>query len=182
MKRLLIIVDYQNETVIGSLGFPEAKRIELPICDKIKRYQDRGDAVLFTLDTHFGDILEVKKAKESEDYTLHSGWELYGEVQRYLTPYSMTVSKHSAGSADLYQYLSAEQFDSVELCGVVTNICVLCNAILAKTALPEAQILIDAGCVAGSDPQLHEKALDVMEGLKFVVTGREEKENRDGEI
>jgi len=173
VKNLLIIVDYQNETVIGSLGFAGAKDIEQPICEKISLYKTRGDAVLFTLDTHFGDILEVKKAKESKEYTLHTGWELYGKVKHYLTAETPTISKHTAGSADLYHYLVTQQFDSIELCGVVTNICVLCNAILAKAALPEAKIIIDARCVAAEDAVLHNKALDIMQGLKFKVIGRE---------
>ncbi len=172
MKRLLIIVDYQNETVIGSLGFSQAKEIEMPIFEKVNLYKSRNDTVLFTFDTHFGDIIEVEKAKASKDYTLHTGWELYGCIKQHLTPEVITISKHTAGSADLYSYLISNQFDSVELVGVVTNICVLSNAVLARAALPEAKILIDAACVASDDQLLHNKALDVMQGLKFTVIGR----------
>lgn len=181
MKNLLIIVDYQNETVIGSLGFCGAKQIEQSICDKIRLYKARGDALLFTLDTHFGDILEVKKARESKEYTLHTGWEIYGRVKQYHTPDALTVSKHSPGSADLYHYLTLQQFDSIELCGVLTNVCVLCNAVLAKAALPEAEIIIDARCVAAESTELHNKALDILQGLKFRVIGRA-KEEYDGGI
>ena len=39
MKRLLIVVDYQNDFVVGSLGFEKAKEIEQRIVELIKEYQ-----------------------------------------------------------------------------------------------------------------------------------------------
>ena len=35
MKRLLMVVDYQNDFVDGALGFPGAEKLEKPIADKI---------------------------------------------------------------------------------------------------------------------------------------------------
>jgi nicotinamidase-related amidase len=60
----------------------------------------------------------------------------------------------------------------VELCGLVSNICVLSNAVIAKAALPEAEIVVDARLTASGDPALHEKALDVLEGLQVTVLNR----------
>ena len=74
----------------------------------------------------------------------------------------------------LYDFLKQHRYESIELVGVVTNICVMANAILAKTAQPETDIVVDASCVASNDPALHEKALDVMESLQIDVL-------RDGE-
>lgn len=59
----------------------------------------------------------------------------------------------------------------MELAGLVSYICVISNAVIAKAALPEGEILVDARCTAGPDPQLHQKALDVMENaLQITVT------------
>jgi hypothetical protein len=52
---------------------------------------------------------------------------------------------------------------------LVSNICVISNAVLAKTAQPETPIIVDAACTAGPDPKLHEAALAVMEGLQIRV-------------
>ena len=53
----------------------------------------------------------------------------------------------------------------VELCGLVSHICVLSNAVVRAAALPEAE---DPGWMprltASFDPALHEKALDVRGG------------------
>lgn len=62
----------------------------------------------------------------------------------------------------------------MELCGLVSNICVLSNAVIAKAALPEAEIIVDADLTASGDPVLHEKALDVLEGLQVTVLNRKE--------
>ena len=72
----------------------------------------------------------------------------------------------------LFDYLRSETFESVELVGLVSNICVLSNAVLAKTASPETPIIVDALSTAGNDPELHEKALDVLKGIQVQVINR----------
>lgn len=44
MKKLLIVVDYQNDFVTGSLGFDGATDLEEPIAAKIQEYRKLGDA------------------------------------------------------------------------------------------------------------------------------------------
>jgi nicotinamidase-related amidase len=61
------------------------------------------------------------------------------------------------------------QYESIELCGVVSNICVISNAVLAKTALPEVPVVVDSGCVASNDPALNKAALDVMASLQMEI-------------
>ena len=73
----------------------------------------------------------------------------------------------------MFDFLKQNRYTRIELVGVVTNICVISNASLAKTAQPETEIVVDAGCVASNDAALGEKALDVMESLQITVTGRE---------
>ena len=62
----------------------------------------------------------------------------------------------------------------MELCGLVSHICVLSNAVIVKAALPEAEIVVDANLTASYDPVLHEKALDVLEGIQVTVLNRKE--------
>ena len=42
MKKLLIVVDYQNDFVDGVLGFKRAQEIENNIVNKIKKYQENN--------------------------------------------------------------------------------------------------------------------------------------------
>ena len=76
------------------------------------------------------------------------------------------------GSMELAGYLKEQKYETVELAGVVTHICVLSNAVLAKSALPDSEIVVDASCCASNDPSLGEKALDLLEGLQIKVIGR----------
>ena len=90
--------------------------------------------------------------------------------------------KPSFGSVELFERLRASQrtadsvgsqpFTSIELVGLVSNICVISNAVLAKTACPEVPVIVDAACTGSGDAKLHEAALDVMEGLQIQVINR----------
>lgn len=55
---------------------------------------------------------------------------------------------------------------------VCTDICVITNALLIKTYYPEAKITVDASCCAGSTPEKHKAALDVMESCQINVINR----------
>ena len=74
----------------------------------------------------------------------------------------------SAGVRDDVGSLSSMCFPSSCGCLLYTS----SNAVLAKAALPEAEIIIDAQCTASNDDTLHNKALDVMEGLQMTVINR----------
>lgn len=53
MARTLIVIDMQNDFVYGPLGTDEARAIVPNVKKKIDEYRERGDQVIFTLDTHF---------------------------------------------------------------------------------------------------------------------------------
>ena len=59
MKRLLIVVDYQNDFVNGSLGFEKAQLLEEHIIQLIKEYHMNGDEIIYTMDTHQQNYLET---------------------------------------------------------------------------------------------------------------------------
>ena len=54
----------------------------------------------------------------------------------------------------------------------MSHICVLSNAVMVKAALPNAHITVDARLTASYDPALHQKALDVLEGIQIAVLHR----------
>lgn len=171
----MIVVDYQNDFVSGALGFPAAEAIEGGILAKIRSYQECGDHVLFTFDTHYDEYYETQEGRRlpvKHCVQDSEGWQLYGRVKDLRDQDSIVISKYTFGSIDLADHLRKEQYDAVELVGVVTEICVISNAVIAKAALPEAEITIDAACTASHDPVLEQKALDVMAGLQMNVIRR----------
>lgn len=175
MKKCFIVVDYQNDFVDGSLGFPGAAALEAAIAEKIRQCRDRGDEVIFTLDTHGDDYAETQEGRNLAIFHCLEntpGHRLYGEVENLARVTDKKFCKGTFGSDELYEYLRAHPFAEIELAGVVSNICVIANAILAKTAQPETPILVDVRCTASADDALHNAALDVMAGMHIQITGR----------
>lgn len=176
MKKLLIVVDYQNDFVDGALGFSGAEVLEEPIARKIKQYRAAGDPVAFTYDTHQEDYMETEEGKHLP--LVHCvegtpGFELYGSVSQLKQEGDPVFLKPTFGSADLFTWLVEQQpFESIELVGLVSNICVLSNAVVAKTACPNTPIIVDAACTASADQSMHEKCLDVLEGIHVSVINR----------
>ena len=185
MKRLLIVVDYQNDFVDGALGFEGAELLDERIAAKIDKYRENGDHIAFTYDTHHKNYLEtlegvnlpIPHCIEGTD-----GHELYGQVASRLHDSDDVFMKPTFGSTALFERLlkrqgvaegiGAEPFESIELVGLVSNMCVLSNAIIARTACPNVPIIVDASCTAAPDPEMNEKALDIMEGLQIKVVNR----------
>jgi len=178
MKKLLIVVDYQNDFVTGSLGFPGAELLEAPILEKVQAYEANNDHIIYTFDTHYDEYLETQEGRGLPiKHCLHGteGHALYGKVLNHYKasnhPHQKALFKDTYGSRDLMSELTdREGYDVIELVGLVSYICVLSNAIIAKTALPEALIVVDSSCMAGPDPDLHEACLKIMkEALQIKV-------------
>lgn len=170
MKKLLIVIDYQNDFVTGSLGSQQALELEQPIAKKIQSCRQNGYDIAFTLDTHDDNYLltaEGKALPVPHCYKESEGWSLYGEVRSLKHESDKCFHKSTFGSDELYEYLKGSNYEKIELVGVVTNICVIANAVLAKTALPEAEVILDSSCTAGSTEELKQKAIDVMNSLQI---------------
>ncbi len=175
MKKLLIVVDYQIDFVSGSLGFDGAEKLDLPICNKIQTYRNNGNEVCYTFDTHSDTYLTTAEGRSLPVPHCIFGTEghkLYGRTASMPKDNEKCFYKPAFGSTELFDYLRSGKYDEVELVGLVSNICVLTNAILAKTALPEAHIMVDANLCASHDAAMHEKALDVMQGVMIDVINR----------
>ena len=177
MKKLLVVVDYQKDFVDGALGFPGAESLDEGISNKIARYREGGHDVAFTFDTHDESYLDTQEGRRlpiAHCGRNSGGWELFGKTAGFLTPDSRIFHKNAFGSLELGAFIRESSYDEIELVGLVSNMCVLSNAVIAKAADPEARIVIDASCTASFDDDINEKALDIMESLQMDVINRKE--------
>lgn len=183
MNKLLAVIDYQNDFVTGSLGFDSATEIDEGIAQLAQQYLAAGDHVLFTYDTHDDTYLETREGRAlpiPHCNPQDTGWQLYGKTQEICRETCQNsqihnVNKHTFGMPPVELVkLHTELSDITEIMvvGVVTNMCVISNAVLLQAQWPEAQITIDAALCRGFDPALHEKALDVMASLQMNVIHR----------
>ncbi len=175
MNKLLIVVDYQKDFVDGSLGFAGAEMLDEVIAAKVQQYQAAGDKVVVTMDTHEADYLRTQEGRRLPVRHCQrdtEGWCVYGQTAE-LVEDCRAFEKPTFGSAALFDYLrNSACFEQIELCGLVSNMCVLSNAVLAKCAQPEVPIVIDASACAAPDPAMHKAALQVLAGLQIEIINK----------
>ena len=172
MKRLLVVVDYQNDFVDGALGFKGAELISHNIAELIKEFRDKGDEVVFTYDTHNEDYLntvEGKKLPVPHCFKGSEGWQLYPEINALLGN-SKVFEKPGFGSKELGHYIENNDFEEIYLCGLVSDICVFSNAIIAKaSASPYAKIKVVRNATSSFDLDMQEKSFDVLKHLHIEI-------------
>ena len=180
-KNVLIVVDMQNDFIDMALGTKEAKTIVSNVAEKIKEAAKKGDYVIVTKDTHNektymaseeGKNLPVMHCIESSE-----GWNLNPHITEALGSVRLSnthiIEKDTFGAYSLPDYLGKidihDHIENIELVGLCTDICVISNAVIAKTALPNAHIVVDAACCAGVTPVSHDTALNAMKALQIEV-------------
>lgn len=171
-KKALIVVDYQVDFVNGALGFDGAELLESLIIEKIEKCRKDGGTVIFTFDTHGEDYLntaEGRKLPVPHCIINTEGHKLFGKLRDCVKDEDILINKPTFGSMELANVLREKQFDEVELCGLVTDICVVSNTIIAKAALPEAKITVDSKACASFDKSAHNAALQVMKSVHIDV-------------
>ena len=95
------------------------------------------------------------------------GWQICEELQPFA---ANVVDKLSFGSISLPRLLAQEGTpESIELCGLCTDICVISNAMILKSAFPEARVSVDSACCAGVTEESHATALNAMRAVQIEV-------------
>lgn len=172
MSKLLVVVDYQNDFVTGSLGFKGAEKIEDAIIKLIKEYRNNGDEVVYTMDTHQKDYLntvEGKKLPLVHCIERTEGWELTENIKP-LVGGSKVFIKDTFGSKQLGKYVEEHTFDEIHLCGVVSDICVFCDAIIAKTfSSPYTKVYVHKDAVASPSEDTQVRGFETLKYLHIEV-------------
>lgn len=180
MKKLLVVIDYQKDFVDGALGFEKATTLEEGIYNKVNEYLNNNDKVLFTYDTHKEDYLETREGKNLPVVHCISGTEghkLYGRLEEFAgRENTIHYEKYGFGMSPKTMIKLAEEIgediEEIEIVGVVTNICVISNVVMFQSQYRNAEVIVDGSLCASFDEALHEKTLDVIEGLQGKVINR----------
>lgn len=98
---------------------------------------------------------------------------MYGKVSELCLFGDKGFEKSAFPSLKLLEVLKGTAvYTPIEFVGLVLNICVLSNPIVAKAVVSEMEIIVDASCIASVDSQIHEMALDVKESFQIAVIHR----------
>ena len=177
MEKYLFVIDYQKDFVDGALGFPGAEKLDAPIAAKVRAY-GKG-RVYFTRDTHFENYLQTREGRNlpvTHCVKGTDGWQVYGDTANALAEVEAPAIDKLVFGMDISDPAIAavlpETADEIELVGLVSNICVVSNAVVLQSKYPEATIIVDASCTDSFDKTLHEKVLDVLAGFQVRVINR----------
>ena len=180
MKKIIVVVDMQNDFISGSLGTEEARAI----VPKIREYleSNKNKKIYFTRDTHYIDTYmfsnEGKNLPVDHCMWMTNGWEVIPELAEFV--YEDNVfDKYTFGSTGLafeiekiYKHMEAFEFDQVleiEIVGVCTDICVVSNALMIKAFCPEAEVSVVSNLCAGTTVENHEAALRTMKSCQINI-------------
>ena len=177
MKKILLVIDMQNDFIDGALGTPEAVAIVENVKAKILSYPKEN--VFATRDTHtdlYMDTQEGRNLPVPHCIRGSQGWEIRPDIAELI--YSdHIIDKPTFGSTQLAKLMEIlehreEEGIEIELIGLCTDICVVSNALLIKATLPETPISCDASCCAGVTPAKHEAALETMRSCQIKITNK----------
>ena len=155
----------QNDFIDGSPGTAEAVAIVDNVKAKIKEYEDRGDQIIFTRDTHQEDYMETNEGKHLPVVQCIEGTDGWQIRDGLYAEGAEIINKPSFGYTGWNDY----SFEEVELIGLCTDICVVSNALIIKALFPEIKVSVDSSCCAGVTPESHDAALKTMQMCQIEV-------------
>lgn len=160
--KILIVVDMQKDFIDGALGTPEAVAIVPAVKALIKGFEG---SVYFTRDTHFENYMQTEEGKHlpvPHCIKDTEGWQIHPALDALRT--TEPIDKVTFGSKELISLLAEqkEEIESITLCGLCTDICVISNALLIKAYYPEIPLYVVSSACAGVTPESHQNALAAM--------------------
>lgn len=179
MKKILIIVDMQNDFVTGTLGTPEAQTIIPAVINKINNHKG---PIIFTQDTHSDNYLTTLEGKNLPiPHCIEGtpGHDIIPEIKTKSGYEKHSILKSTFG-VDWHNVIESsvmrntlEETDEIIIIGVCTDICVVSNAIILRAMYPNKQITVDASCCAGVTPEKHTAAIETMKSCQINIIGEE---------
>lgn len=180
MKKILCLIDVQNDFIDGSLANKVAQRVTPKIAEKVRNFE--GDAIIYTMDSHTEDYLDTKEGKllpVEHCIVGTEGWKLNSEVNSAIVNKQAAgmrvfkVTKPTFGSTQLVRDIATivgESEFEIEFCGFCTDICVVSNVLITKAAFYEqANINVNSALCAGVTPEKHDAALETMRSCQINV-------------
>ena len=185
-KNILIVIDAQNDFISMSLANTVAQERVPNIIKRIENFEN--GIIITTQDTHDANYMETPegKALPVEHCIKNSeGWKIEKEIVYAINKKieerndvsTINVQKPTFGSVELANIVnnlvrSSNEEINIEICGFVSSICVLSNALLIKTMLYDLNrvtISVLNNCCAGLNDYNHEAAMEVMKSCQINV-------------
>jgi nicotinamidase-related amidase len=187
--KAVVFIDVQKDFIDGALRNKKAIEVTPKIVDFAKECVEKDYKLYATRDTHektklnyhfegnervdeyisgYLSTLEGKKLPVEHCIEGTDGWMIDDRLMDVLDGKCTFVQKPTFGSFDLAKVIQEEFedenkiLDEIIICGFVTDICVISNALLLRAKFPNTKITVMKDLCAGTIDENHESALKVM--------------------
>ena len=190
---VVVVVDPQNDFISGSLAgsMSDIPNTVYNLCNYLldffqqsyNNHTNENQKVFVTLDKHDenyldtveGHHLPIKHCINGTD-----GAEIHPIIKAVLDigakEFDISyIEKSSFGSLELSKQIleliqdGSSTIKSITLVGFCTDICVISNALLLKTCLPNTEIYVREDCCSGTTRQAHNEAIKIMSGCHVNI-------------
>jgi nicotinamidase-related amidase len=200
--KAVVFVDVQKDFIDGALRNEKAIEVTPKIVEFAKECVEKGYKLYATRDTHEktkfnyffegdkreaeivsgylstleGDKLPVEHCIECTD-----GWMIDNRLMGVLDGKCTFVNKPTFGSFDLAEIIAEdfvnENIDEIILCGFVSSICVISNALLLRAKFPNKNVTIYDNLCADLDDIGHNSAMTVARNCQIDIKSYTQKSN-----
>ena len=175
MKDILIVIDMQRDFISGALANKDAEGIVVALRDKIRGFSGR---VIFTRDTHGENYLSTMEGKHlpvphciagTAGHEIEPSLLSAAEENPNATVEIMDKPNFGAGTRLYDVIMAGDAPGKIFFTGTCTDICVVSNALILKSLLPETPMATYKDLCAGLTKEKHEAALSVMESCQIEI-------------
>ena len=190
---VVVVVDPQNDFISGSLagGMSDIPNTVYKLCNYLldffqqsyNNHTNENQNVFVTLDKHdenYLDTVEGHHLPIKHCISGTDGAEIHPLIKSVLDigakDFDISyIEKSSFGSLELSKKIlelvqdGNSTIKSITLVGFCTDICVISNALLLKTCLPNTEIYVREDCCSGTTRQAHNEAIKIMSGCHVNI-------------
>lgn len=168
-NNILIVIDFQNDFVTGPLGTPEAIALIPKIEKYVKECRNKGYTIWWTKDEHYNVPSLAIERKYIRSHCLKGteGCEIVNNLNQ--DDAIITKNTFSFSHWDYALDTLVDPSVTFEIIGVCTDICVISNALMIRSICPNNRIVVHSDICAGTTPEKHKAALEVMRSCLIEV-------------
>ena len=173
---ILIVVDMQNDFIEGGLGSTLAKELVPKVYKKIQKF---NGTIIPLQDTHYENYSSTSEGRKLPiPHCLYKmkGWKIHKDIRHILKckkdvqdPYLKETFGCTDLAEDLRDTYGKGEGIRIELVGLLLDICVATNALLLKSYMPEAEIVVDTNCCMATGVEGFKGALEVLSNCHIDV-------------
>ena len=165
---VLLVVDMQNDFIDGALGSEEAKAIVPGVAERIRSFDGM---IILTKDCHDENYAQTIEGLSCPEHCIAGtpGWDIHPDIDaahreklRQGKVRFSVAPKTTPGCTYLDRILESFNIESFEIVGLCTDVCVISNALILRSQFPNIPIIVRSDLCAGSSPERHKAALDIM--------------------